>query len=393
MCRVYYPYFKIESNNPKSSYNHKLYIMVLSLFCEKILIPSRHLIEMGNDRFDILLSCKALFEEDVIYSRLSEKEQNLSDYYTRIINASGQAKMQIQKIRVDKILGILYKDKKVFETYNSFEQQAYYSDKMEVFLNEYVRKHHAVKGMNALKSLWKKGQDIVTKEEFDNALERFKKEKKITSQTYDRLRTGSDSMYFIAGVSGGKLKVCYDRYFRNKCIEEELKSTIVNYDDIINKRYNPKTIVDVLKKLKIIDNEHDVAKLDITDILYLRSQKCFKHFIKAYDKNSILDSFDDFIDTKRNAYKVICRIKTSIVTVVLTIISSVLSAFITKSMIYSLVISLITLVLTSFVTYLWQTKNKYQIPLIDPFLDAIISFFDPVSLYLAKLKWRIASKQ
>ena len=51
MCHIYYPYFKIEKSTQNKKYNHKLYILLLSLFCDKILIPSRHLLEIENDKF------------------------------------------------------------------------------------------------------------------------------------------------------------------------------------------------------------------------------------------------------------------------------------------------------------------------------------------------------
>ena len=50
MCHIYYPYFKIEKSTQNKKYNHKLYILLLSLFCDKILIPSRHLLEIENDK-------------------------------------------------------------------------------------------------------------------------------------------------------------------------------------------------------------------------------------------------------------------------------------------------------------------------------------------------------
>lgn len=80
MCNLYYPYFKIEEET-KTRYNHKRDILLLALVSSQILIPARHILEMDNDKFDILLKLKKLFDKGVIYSRIPEGYSNLLGYY------------------------------------------------------------------------------------------------------------------------------------------------------------------------------------------------------------------------------------------------------------------------------------------------------------------------
>lgn len=83
MCTVYYPFFKIERETRNVKYDHKMNLLILALVSEKILIPSAHLLEMDNDKFDILLSYKRMCQEKIIYSRCSKSEKSLREYYEK----------------------------------------------------------------------------------------------------------------------------------------------------------------------------------------------------------------------------------------------------------------------------------------------------------------------
>ena len=234
--------------------------------------------------------------------------------------------------------------------------------------------------------------DIITKEDFDPFLKDLKKQEHITKSTYARIKKASDLLYFVAGASTERIKVCYDTYFEHKCIRSEIEIAISTFDEIINKKYNPDEIIQFLIRLKVIEQESDLQKLDISDVIYLRNQKCFNKFINEFEKYSTRSDSNDYFEKKRSTVKAIRIIKSAIVSVVLTCASTVIGGLITSSLIWSIIIALISLVLSSLITYMWQKKNKYKIPVIEGILDEIIGFFDPVSLYLAKIKWRLDSE-
>lgn len=391
MCHIYYPYFKIEKSTQNKKYNHKLYILLLSLFCDKILIPSRHLLEIENDKFDILLNCKTLFQKNIIYSRIPKNQNCLMDYYNSIKTSITNRPQEIVELRIQKIVNDLYSNKDTCETYEPLEQQEYYFQTMKIFLQEYKKNHKNVKGMGNIDSFWNI-TDIITKEDFDPFLKDLKKQEHITKSTYARIKKASDLLYFVAGASTERIKVCYDTYFEHKCIRPEIEIAISTFDEIINKKYNPDEIIQFLIRLKVIEQESDLQKLDISDVIYLRNLKCFNKFINEFEKYSTRSDSNDYFEKKRSTVKAIRIIKSAIVSVVLTCASTVIGGLITSSLIWSIIIALISLVLYSLITYMWQKKNKYKIPVIEGILDEIIGFFDPVSLYLAKIKWRLDSE-
>lgn len=229
MCHIYYPYFKIEGSAPQKKYNHKLYILILSLFCDKILIPARHLLEMENGKFDILLDCAKLFQKDIIYSRIPNNQNSLLDYYNSIKMDITNRPQKIVEIRIKKIVKFLYSSKDIYEKYEPLEQQEYYFQTMKKFLQEYKRKHKNVKGMRDIDSFWH-ATDLITKEKFEPYLKTLKVQDKITKDTYTRLKKASNLLYFVAGASTERIKVCYDEYFEHKCIKSEIDAVIDSFD-------------------------------------------------------------------------------------------------------------------------------------------------------------------
>lgn len=193
----------------------------------------------------------------------------------------------------------------------------------------------------------------------------------------------------MAGASTGRIKVCYDSYFEHRCIRQEIEATITNFDEIINKRYSPSEIVKLLIKLNIIGNESDLEKLGIDDIIFLRRQSCFTKFIKKFDEYSSRSNFDELISRKKESSKIIIQAKSAIISVLLTSVFTITSVLLKLGMVNSLKLSILSLIVIYILTYLWRTKCKYEIPGIEKVLDKIIGFFDPVSLYLAKIKWRL----
>lgn len=333
--------------------------MLLSLFCDKILIPSRHLLEIENDKFDILLNCKTLFQKNIIYSRIPKNQNCLMDYYNSIKTSITNRPQEIVELRIQKIVNDLYSNKDTCETYEPLEQQEYYFQTMKIFLQEYKKNHKNVKGMGNIDSFWNI-TDIITKEDFDPFLKDLKKQEHITKSTYARIKKASDLLYFVAGASTERIKVCYDTYFEHKCIRPEIEIAISTFDEIINKKYNPDEIIQFLIRLKVIEQESDLQKLDISDVIYLRNQKCFNKFINEFEKYSTRSDSNDYFEKKRSTVKAIRIIKSAIVSVVLTCASTVIGGLITSSLIWSIIIALISLVLSSLITYMWQKKTNIR---------------------------------
>lgn len=80
MCIIYYPFFKIEKDI-KIKYDHKRDLLVLLLVSDKILLASKHLIDIEDDKFDILLRYKKMFQKNIIYSRCSEDYSSMLNYF------------------------------------------------------------------------------------------------------------------------------------------------------------------------------------------------------------------------------------------------------------------------------------------------------------------------
>ena len=390
MCQVYYPYFKIECSSSSKKYNHKLYLFVLSLFCDKILIPARHLLEIGNDTFDILLKNKGLFQEGIVFSRIPKSKKNLDQYYNDIISKNEYRGKEAASTRISKIIQDLYKTDTKFTDYNPIDQQTYYCQGITTFLDEYSHNHRNVKGFDDVKNIC---SSTATKEDFDSALFNIKQNNLITKKTYTRIKNASDLIYFVSGASVGHLTVCYDSYFDYQCIRKEMESTISDFNNIINKHYDPKQIISLLKRLGIIEKETDLENLSLEDILYLRKLTCFTKFVKKFDEFSSKSSFDEFFEKEKSAFKVICNMKSLIISFFLTVISSLVSFLIAKTLITTIIISVVTLFISYIISYFLHTKSKYEIPMIENILDVIIGKINPVSLFLAKLRWRIESKK
>lgn len=390
MCNIYYPFFKIELSGCEKKYNHIMNIFILSLFCNKILIPARHLLEMENDKIDILMNNEKLFQKDIIYCRIPEDSKNLYEYYEKIKKDNPNKKIEAIDIRIQKITKKLYGGKKC-EQYSIVEQQDYYYSKMQKFLKEYAIKHRNVKGMEDLKRI--SDSDPFYKEKFDLELYDLKNDKIITQNTFKRIKKVSDLLYFLAGSSAKEIKVCHDEFFDNQNIQPEIETIVTNYDDKINKKYSPDYITALLKKIGVIVKESDLEKLNIDDVIYLRNLPYFKVFIRKYEEYSSRTDFEIIFEKKKKHFDIVYELKATIVSVGLAILGAILLFIVAKKLLVSIVFSVLTLIVTYFITILWQSKGGYKIPLIDKILDRIVGCIDPIALYFAKLKWRLASKE
>lgn len=390
MCKIYYPFFRLETSGYKdkklNKYNHKLYLNVLALFCDRILIPTWHLLEIDNDKFDILREYKDFFEQQIIYSRIPEHMSTLEEYYNYVKEKEGDSFPSSIDIRVTRIIE-LYEGITTFDKYKGADEQLYYSQKMKVFLQQYKKKHPQVKGFNLLLDLWQSNTTVVSKEEFEPVLLEKLKNNEISRKSYKRIKIASDELYFLAGASVQIMKVCNTEYFNDEKTQEILEGLITNLKEIINTQYDPENIVNLLKKLKVIQKAEELEMLDPKEIIKIRKQDCFKKFIEHYDSYASSRQFDEAFEKKKNSFQLICRIKSLIVSGSISIISTIISAINATGIMYSLIISLIFMFITYILTYIWQTKNNYEIPLLEHLLDKIIGFFDADALYLAKLHW------
>ncbi len=389
MCTIYYPFFKIEMSNYKKKYDHKKNLFTLALVCNKILIPAKHLLEMKNDRMDILVNNQTLFQKDIVFSRVPEDVKDLSKYYEGIKADIKDKTSEIVDRRIERIINKLYEGKEC-EQYNPLDQQDYYSTKMQEFVKEYAKRHKNVKGLELINDMW--ANKFIIKETFDVKLTKLKDKNLITKETYRRLKKASDLIYFLAGVSAENMKVCYDDFFNHQCIQNEIRVVIPDLDEKISEKYSPEYIIRLLKNIGVIQSEDDIGKLKIDDILYLRNQACFKEFIKKYDEYSSRPEFERIIEKKKNNFAIICGIKAIMVSIALTVMGAFLSTKFMPNIWTSIIFSIMTLVITYIITYLWQTKYSYKIILLESILDKIIGYIDPIALYFAKLKWKISSK-
>ena len=391
MCKVYYPFFRLEVSGYKDKkqkkYNHRLYINILALFCDKILIPTWHLLEIDNDRFDILREYKILFTNGVIYSRIPEHMNTLEEYYENVKKQKGIRNPLALNIRIERIIKQLYEGVTVFEKFNAIEEQEYYSNKMRAFLQQYANSYPRTKGINKLVDFWPTEATIVSKEKFEPLLSQAADKKEISKSSFARIKKVSDELYFVAGASVQIMKVCDGEYFHDEQTKIILEDIIPNIDEIINDKYNPETIIDFLIKNEIIYSSEEIERLNVADIIKMRQQECFEKFIRHYERYSVSDKFDKLFEKKKNLFKLICRIKSLIISVGMLVLSTIITTNITSELGASIGLSLLFTIITYVVTYIWQTKSRYEIPLLEGLLDKIVGFFDFDSLYLAKLHW------
>lgn len=396
MCHIYYPLLKIENEQRKKQYDHKHNLMILALVSDRIMIPARHLLDTDNDKFDVLLKCKKLFQEDVIYSRIPEDCTDLVEYYNnQREKANSQLDVDVMDIRISKIMNEMYKGKENFVRYSVIEQQNYYSQKIKAFFTLYKRGHKNTNGIEELEAYFADFEDgeIIVKEDLDAYLRNMKSSDMITKETYIRLKKVSNLLYFVAGASVQQLMVCYDSYFRHDCIDKEIHEIISDVDYIINKKYSPDEVADFMMKMGVIEQKSDLDKLTVEQVLTLRNEKCFAKFVDAYEKRETINDYSRFWGKRKNWINNIRRIKSGIVSVILTIITGIIAHLLSSTLIWDVFVAVITWLVTSGFMFFWQEIKHYKIPFIDPYLDKLIGKCNPVSLYLAKVKFALSESE
>lgn len=387
MSSLYYPYYKLEDYKTKNkTYNHKLNINTLSLFCTDIVIPCRHILTISVAKYNTLLNSKKLFEQGVLYYRLPENIENLSDYYEKIKNELYRPNHKLIKSRIEELSNI---NQNVSHKYSSEIQQANYSDNIKRIIDVYVEKHPRVKIKDLLLAEIEK-TDTITKEAFDTFLDKHKKNKTISIDVYDSLKTISNILYFVGGASKNKLKVCYDEYFDNSIVKGIMESVVSNYDEILNKDYDPEKIVEVLKEINVLTDKNDVTLLKCDDIMELRFIKEFKKFAKRYCSKATNNKALEYLRGLKKPVSCIKTIKSIILSIFFTIVSTGISHIFKQEFFMDLLIGLFTFAISEIITILF-IKFNFRVKFISKILDKIIGALSPDVLYLYKIQQKIIS--
>lgn len=380
MSSIYYPFFLVEKSVHKH-YKHQRNIILLSLFSKNILVPIRHIFCIGEDEFDILLKYEDLIKQNVLYYRLPVGIESLTDYYESIKSSIKGMPHKTINYRIGVLDRIVHKPVCV---YDPTMQQSYYSERMKDFLREYLKSHTRLRKNCRDKLAEIANADIVTKEEFEQSIKKHKNDNIISDDLYKKLRNASNVLYFCAGTSGSKLKVCKDSLFDVSNIDNCILNTIHNYDEIINDSYNPNSIEKALIDISIIKSSDDLCKLTCNDIVELRSTKWHDKFVTKYCRLSRTKRALDYIKGKKKLISNLKKLKGVILSLFLSIITTIISYFFVKAFLTNIIVTIVTFVMSEIITTVMQ-KFNLRIGFIDNILDKFLGIFMPDVLYLYKI--------
>jgi len=382
MSSIYYPFFYVERFN-NEHYQHKNFLILLSLFSKDILIPIRHLFYIGEDEFEILLNFKELINNGTLYYRLPNNIKNLNDYLTSIKSTITDIPQKTIDYRVLK-LNDAVKTSNVEKHYDPLNQQIYFSQRLKNFLRNYLESHKKISKIARQQINDILQEDTLSKETFDSLLNNAFVNKKISKQIYFNLRNASIALYLCAGTSNDKLKVCKTDILDISNIDACIINTIHNYNEIICDNYNPMLIVKTLEEIELIESTEDFCKLSCNDVVELRSSKWHKKFVAKYCKLSTTQRALRYLNNKKKVLSNIKTIKTLTISLMLTIITTVISYFLAQAIIPSIITSIITFIITEAIGIAVQ-KHNYKIKFLDSFTDMILGLFVPDVLYLYKI--------
>lgn len=393
MFSVYYPYYMIEkvnksqkkTNQSQRTYNHKINLRMLSLFCDNILIPCRHLLTMKDEDFNDLTENRILFEKRIIYFRLPQDINSISDYYESIkLDIREKLPFNVQA-RINKLNTIFSNNINSIDRYRPTEQMAYYADIMKDFLVAYAERKS--KGVSELQTEIEK-QSNFTKELFDNLLREYLQNGKITKPTETRLQKASNAIYFLAGATTGPLYVCYDKFFDNSCIQKELLSAASNYYEVITQIYNPQQICRFLKNVDIISEAQELETLSWENIYQLKQDKYFKKAINAYMTLNKSKEREKRIYSINATIKIIRQTKNILFSLIVGGIVAVISYIMGLNILMNIIFSSASTIITFFIT-LFTAATAHQVPIIGKFIDTIVGKWRPLPIYLLNIQRNI----
>ena len=382
MSLIYYPFFRLGKMQGKK-YNHKRYLTILSLFSKGIVVPCRHLLEMGDDEFDVFMSFSPLIKNGQIYFRLPRGINTLQAYYYSIQNTLSTPSIVVTE-RINRITEVI--GDRPIKKYNPALQKSYYSSKISAFITKYGENHRVNKKyqepLNGIKS-----KDVLSKEEFDKLIFQLKKEGKISQSIFSALKKASNILYFVAGSSEESLKICYDDYFNTRDCPE-MQFIINNYEKKFIEEYNPNEMIRTLIKSGVIAREDDIDRLSANDILELKSAGFVPKIIEKYCTLSGTRRALSYINMKSASISFIPILKEIIITLVITIVAILLSVILGSDPKTSIGISISSAVITFFVVHLVLTHRKKKWTL-DKVLNWVIALLLPDTMYLYLIQERI----
>lgn len=368
----------------KKKYDHKKYITLLSLFSNGIVIPSRHILEMGDDEFDILFSFAPLFEKGYLYYRLPRECSSLREYYDGN-KASIDTPEIVVNARIQKLEAVTSNVLK--KEYDPELQKNYYSSKILEFVSKYFERH------KQLRKAYKAEVDsvllggAVSKEEFDNSIAQLRDKSKISKNLYMTLQKVSNIIYFVAGSSEEALKICYDDYFHSTDLPE-LSYIINDLDKKFIRNYAPNEMINTLVSAGIISNKDELDRLSAADIIELKSFNYVPKVIEKYCSFSETNRALSNIERKSTSVSKIPRIKELIITLVFFTIATFFSFKYGKRIELSFLISFISTVVSYLVARL-VLRHKKKSWIIDRLLNWLIGLFSPEAMYLFQIQERI----
>lgn len=383
MSLIYYPYFRLSKITGRK-FDHKKYITLLSLFSDGIMIPIRHILEMGDDEFDILLSFAPLFEKGYLYYRLPRGISSLHEYY--IENKSTIDTLEVVvEARIQRLESI--PSNTIKREYDPVLQKSYYSSKIKSFLHRYFENHKQIKKSYKAKIDPILSMEPLSKEDFDNYISRLKDTSKISKNLYMTLQRVSNIIYFVAGSSEESLKICYDTYFDSSDFPE-LAYEINDYTRKFIRNYDPAEMLETLASAEIISNNSEIDRLTARDIIELKDFSYVAKVIKKYCSFSGTNRALSNIGRKRTSVSIIPRIKELIITIVILSIAIFCSLKYGNSIKLSVTISIISTAL-SYIIIRLVLKHKKRNLVIDKLLNWIIGLFAPETMYLFQIQERI----
>ena len=379
MGSVYYPYFQIESLT-RDKYNHKVNITILALFCNDVLIPLRHILNLSEAEFDILIKFKELMLNNVLYFRLPDNISSI-DEYDKIYKITKNK----YKNRVAMISSIFNKDYK-FQHYDPIAQQQYFSDTIKGFVIDYCALHNKTSKQSRDNLTKLCNIDLLTKEDFDIEIKKLRNNKDISDSIFTSMKKAANAIYFLAGISGSRLKLCKDKIFEANLIDDCkcIAKTIPDYEDIVNDSYNPARIIDELQCVGIIKNENEIKKLKCNSIIELRSTKYFRKFVEKYCKLAGTKRALKYLSQKKKTVEKLKGAKSFIVSLLLTIFVSVLSFVLIHDILSNVIISIISFIILFIVSNIIQ-KFDIKLGFFDKIVEWIIGLFIPDTMYLYKI--------
>lgn len=316
MKTIYYPHFDLENKGLlRVSPNHVLNIKLLTLLADKILIRSSHLLDtqlmnlhiIENKLYDFILDGKV---ETVIYNT----HNTLEDYFENKIEETVNRNLQHNyRIKSDYLKNRVFNNNPhLIYIDNEYERQNFqliYTEtnlvKAQQSCNHYLIESAQEFQEEMYKRMNQKGT-YLNLSEVEIMISELIKSGKIKKSHYNFFRNNQIGTYYYCGSIASSSTVAYNPYFQN--IQFEKISEHIEYTS--SYVYDPDFLLNVLLRLKIINNADDIEKLSSKDIDLIHKQKAWRWFQDIFSVlyNDTI-TFEEFIKREENTQKKIEKIK------------------------------------------------------------------------------------